>query len=157
MAPRLFRQLPSQSLLKFLEIQRRPWQPAVERTVLASVRAFHFLRKVHFGGLPETTRPSLDHSVDDSVDVVRGVRERSPYDSDSDSSDAANSGATPWSPKRVCLPVDLTVNTTTAAEAALPYIQSANGSPPPPYSCLWCCQWRTATRGDPADKLQETH
>ena len=70
-----------QSLLKFQEIQRRHWQPAVERTVLAFVRAF---TRSAFGGLSED-----DHIDDDSVDVVGGVRaKRSPYDSDSDSSDA---------------------------------------------------------------------
>ena len=65
-----------QSLLKFLEIQRRHWQPAVERTVLASVRALHVHHKVRIGGLPENTRHSLDldNNDDDSVHVVRGVR-----------------------------------------------------------------------------------
>jgi hypothetical protein len=35
-----------QSLLKFLGIQRKHWQAAVEKTVLASVRAFYFLHTV---------------------------------------------------------------------------------------------------------------
>jgi hypothetical protein len=33
------------SLLKFAEIQQKHWKTAVERTVLASVRAFHYLHR----------------------------------------------------------------------------------------------------------------
>ena len=40
-----------ESLLKFIGIQQILWKVAVERSVLASVRAFHFLHKVRFGGL----------------------------------------------------------------------------------------------------------
>ena len=35
-----------ESALKFLDVDRKSWKLAVERTVLASVRAFHFLHKV---------------------------------------------------------------------------------------------------------------
>jgi hypothetical protein len=67
-----------QSLLKFLGIQRRHWLVAVEKsqkTVLASVRAFHLLHTVRFGRLPEDARPphEPDHSDDDSVDEIGGV------------------------------------------------------------------------------------
>ena len=70
------------ALLKFLELPNWHWQTAVERTVLASVRAFSFLHKVRFGGLPETVLPDLDpdHSEEDSDDVGRGKRvQRKPY------------------------------------------------------------------------------
>jgi hypothetical protein len=42
-----------ESLLKFLGIQRKHWQVAVELSVLASVRASHFLHTVRFGGRPD--------------------------------------------------------------------------------------------------------
>jgi hypothetical protein len=70
------------ALLKFLELPNRHWQTAVERTVLASVRAFSFLHKVRFGGLPETVRPDLDsdHSDKDSDDAGRKKRaQRNPH------------------------------------------------------------------------------
>jgi hypothetical protein len=54
------------SLLKFAEFQQKQWKTAVERTVLASVRAFHFLHRVRFGGLPETARSDLDPDHNDS-------------------------------------------------------------------------------------------
>ena len=44
----------------------------------------------------------------------------------------ADSEVTPWSPKRVCLPVDRMVHTATTAEAHSPHIQSANGGFPSP-------------------------
>ena len=61
------------ALLKFLELPNRHWHLAVDRTVLASVRAFSFLHKVRFGGLPETVLPDLDpdHSEEDSDDAGR--------------------------------------------------------------------------------------
>ena len=46
-----------ESALKFLDVQRKSWRRAVERTVLASVRAFHFLHKIRYGGLLETGVP----------------------------------------------------------------------------------------------------
>jgi hypothetical protein len=49
-----------ESLLKFLGIQRKHWRTAVERSVLASVRAFHFLHKVRFGGLSDARRADPD-------------------------------------------------------------------------------------------------
>jgi hypothetical protein len=62
-----------ESLLKFIGIQQKHWKVAAERSVLASVRAFHFLHKVRFGGLSYATRSDLnsDHSdceQDDSKD-----------------------------------------------------------------------------------------
>ena len=45
-----------ESLLKFLDIQRKHWRTVIERTVLASVRALYFL----FGGLSEAISPDLD-------------------------------------------------------------------------------------------------
>ena len=70
------------SLLKFLEIPNQHWKTAVDRTVLASVRAFYFLHRVRFGGLPETVRPDLDpdHSAEDSDDEEGGKRtKRNPH------------------------------------------------------------------------------
>ncbi len=57
-----------ESLLNFLGIQRKLWQVAIERTVLASVQAFNFLHKVRFGGLPEVGRPDLGPERNDSTD-----------------------------------------------------------------------------------------
>ena len=41
------------ALHQFLEVPQNHWLPAVEGTVLASVKAFYFLHRVRFGGLPE--------------------------------------------------------------------------------------------------------
>ncbi len=54
------------SLLKFAEIPHKHWKTAVERTVLASVRAFLFRHRVRFGGLPETVRSDIDPDYNDS-------------------------------------------------------------------------------------------
>ena len=64
-----------ESLLKFLSIPRKKWPGVLERTVIASVRAFHFLHRVRFGGLAEPQRSELDseHSDADSSDNVKGV------------------------------------------------------------------------------------
>ena len=51
-----------QSLLKFLDIQRKHWQIAIEQTALASIRAFHFLHKVLFGGPLDRVQLDTDHS-----------------------------------------------------------------------------------------------
>ena len=40
------------ALLKFLDAPRKYWATTVESTVLASVKAFYFLHRVRFGGLP---------------------------------------------------------------------------------------------------------
>jgi hypothetical protein len=122
-----------QSLLKFLEIQRRHWQTAVERTVLASVRGLHFLHKVRFGGLPEAARPELDpdHSEADSDDAVGGVRiKRNPHRSttgapqdctDSDSPEAGGPGDELWVPKKACrLSVTRGTNAAVVGAAASP-------------------------------------
>jgi hypothetical protein len=79
-----------ESLLKFLGIQQRHWRVAIERTAIASVRAFHFLHKVRFGG---PIRPDLDpddnsNTSDDDVSVVTTKRKYrvhpTPEDSDSE-------------------------------------------------------------------------
>ena len=62
-----------ESLLKFIGVQQKHWKVAAERSVLASVRAFHFLHKVRFGGLSYATRSDLnsdnsDCEQDDSKD-----------------------------------------------------------------------------------------
>jgi hypothetical protein len=67
------------SLLKFLRIQEKHWHGAIERTVLASVQAFHFLHKVRFGGRLGVGRLdlSLEHNVNtDDDDAVDGGRPR---------------------------------------------------------------------------------
>ena len=55
-----------ESLLKFLGVQRKHWPVAVEKTVIASVWAFHFLHKVSFGGLSAKIRPDLDSENSDA-------------------------------------------------------------------------------------------
>jgi hypothetical protein len=59
-----------ESLLKFIGIQRTLWKVAVERSVLASVRAFHYLHKVRFGGLSRAVCPDPDPSNSDSEQDV---------------------------------------------------------------------------------------
>ena len=59
-----------ESLLKFIGIQRKLWKVAVERSVLASVRAFHYLHKVRFGGLSRAVCPDPDPSDSDSEQDV---------------------------------------------------------------------------------------
>ncbi len=49
-----------ESLLRFLGIQRKHWQVAVERSVPASVRAFHFLHTVRLGGRSDAMRTAFD-------------------------------------------------------------------------------------------------
>ena len=109
-----------QSLLKFLGIQRKQWQVAVEKTVLASVRAFYFLHTVRFGRLQEDARPphDPDHSDDESADVMVRVQvKRSPLrttsrvsrSEDSDSDSPTSPEATQGPPKRGCPPVGVRV------------------------------------------------
>ena len=57
-----------ESLLRFLCVQQKQWRTAVERTVLASVQALHFLHRVRFGGLSEPVRPDLESEQSDSAD-----------------------------------------------------------------------------------------
>ena len=67
------------SLLKFLHIQQKHWHGAIEKTVLASVQAFHFLHKIRFGGRLGVGRLDLspEHNVStDDDDVVDGGRPR---------------------------------------------------------------------------------
>ena len=130
-----------QSLLKFLGIQRKHWQVAVEKTVLASVRAFYFLHTVRFGRLQEDARPphDPDHSDDDSVDVMGGVQvKRSPHrttsrmSEDSDPDSPAPPEVTQGPPKRGCPPVYHTVPTVMAAAAPPPSGLSISTDSPPP-------------------------
>ena len=102
-----------ESLLKFLGIQRKHWQVAVERTVLASVRAFHFLHKVRFAGLPDAGRPDLDpdhsdHASDEEVGDGGTKRKSNRRKAgaakdctDSDSSEGNNLMGEPHPPSRV--------------------------------------------------------
>ena len=62
-----------ESLLKFLDIQRKHWKTVIERTVLASVRALYFLHKVRFGGLAEAISPDLDSESSAPVSHAREV------------------------------------------------------------------------------------
>jgi hypothetical protein len=83
-----------QSHLKFLDIQRKHWQILIEQTALASVRAFHFLHMVRFGGPLERVQLDTDHSSagEDDVSTPETKRKYQPTskhlvadDSDSDS------------------------------------------------------------------------
>jgi hypothetical protein len=65
-----------QSLLKFLDIQRKHWQTAIEQTALASVRAFHFLHKLRFGGPLDRVQLDTDHSSAGADDVGTTVTKR---------------------------------------------------------------------------------
>ena len=65
-----------QSILKFLDIQRKHWQLAIEQTALASVRAFHFLHKVRFGGPLDRVQLDTDHSSAGADDVGTTVTKR---------------------------------------------------------------------------------
>ncbi len=99
-----------ESHLKFIGVQQKHWKVAAERSVLASVRAFHFLHKVRFGGLSNATRSDLnsynsDCEQDDSKDGAvakrkfSGSRVSLAYgNTDSDSS--ADSQAEPRSTHR---------------------------------------------------------
>ena len=65
-----------QSVLKFLDIQRKHWQIAIEQTALASVRAFHFLHKVRFGGPLDRVQLDTDHSSAGADNVGTTVTKR---------------------------------------------------------------------------------
>ncbi len=65
-----------QSLLKFLDIQRKHWKIVIEQTALASVRAFHFLHKVRFGGPLERVQLDTDHSSAGEDDVSTTATKR---------------------------------------------------------------------------------
>jgi hypothetical protein len=69
------------SHLKFLGNERKHWQVAVERTALASVRVFHFLHKVPFGGPLERVQFDWDSSIISSAsdeDATISVTKRYP-------------------------------------------------------------------------------
>ena len=51
----------TKTLLKCLDIQRKHWQIVIEQTAHASVRAFHFLHKVRFGGPRDRVQFDTDH------------------------------------------------------------------------------------------------
>jgi hypothetical protein len=55
------------SLLKFLCILQKHWQVAVEQTALSSVREFHFLLELRFGGHLERAQSDRDSSSISSV------------------------------------------------------------------------------------------
>jgi hypothetical protein len=116
------------SLLKFAEIHHKHWKTAVERTVLASVRAFHFLHRVRFGGLPETVRSDLDPDYNDSrIDnEEEGTRAKrlSRNDTTQDCADlnalAAECGEAPRTYKKACRrPAGRAANAATVRAAAL--------------------------------------
>ena len=129
------------ALLKFLEIPTQHWRTAVERTVLASVRAFSFLHNVRFGGHPETVRPDPDpdHSAEDSDDEDGGKRikwnpHRSTADApqdctDSDSpEDVDGLGDGSRSLKKTCRPTaSRGVDASTASTPASPSAVNAVG------------------------------
>jgi hypothetical protein len=141
------------ALLKFLELPNRHWHLAVDRMVLASVRALSFLHKVRFGGLPETVLPDLDpdHSEEGSDDVGRGKRvQRKPYRNTTDApqdfkdsdtpEDADGLGERSQSRKKSCLPLsNQGVGVSPADTAALPSAARAvdhlTPSPQPRISC----------------------
>jgi len=60
--------VPIQALLEFLDVPRSQRQLAVDRTVLASVRALHFLHQVRFGGRPARAGGALNLDSNDSGD-----------------------------------------------------------------------------------------
>ncbi len=72
-----------QSVLKFLDIQRKHWQIAIEQTALASVRAFHFLHKVRFGRPLDRVQLDRDHSSAEADNVGTTVTKRK-YQTESD-------------------------------------------------------------------------
>ncbi len=67
-----------QSLLNFLDIQRKHWQTVIEQTVLqvATVQAFHFLHKVRFGGPLDRVQLDTDHRSAGEDDVSTTVTKR---------------------------------------------------------------------------------
>ena len=54
------------ALLEFLEIPGKCKKPAVELTVLASVKALYFMHQVLFGGLHSRRKMEADHHSDTS-------------------------------------------------------------------------------------------
>jgi len=120
-------------LLKFAEIQQKYWKSAVERTALASVRAFHFLHRVRFGGLSETARSDLDPDHDGSgSDSEEGGRHKCLPCSDTThyvdlNSSEADPGDAPYIPKRADWRLtSRVVNQATVRVVALP--SSSNGT-----------------------------
>ena len=69
----------TKSLLRFLCVQKKQWRTAVERTVLASVRALHFLHRLGTEcvsgvsqALPDVVRADLESEHSDSRDEDDG-------------------------------------------------------------------------------------
>jgi hypothetical protein len=128
-----------EALLKFIGIQQKLWKVAVERSVLASVRAFHYLYKVRFGGLSSAVRPDLDPSNSDNEqdgskdDAVAKKKSRRSHTNlardytDSDSSESF-SRAENRPPKRLP-PKALRTQSAREAIAGAVGVQSANASP----------------------------
>ena len=115
----------------------------MEKTVLASVRAFYFLHTVRFGRLQEDARPphDPDHSDEDSVDVMGRVQvKRSPHSTtsrsslleDSDSDSPTSPEAMQGPPKRGCPPVDRIVPKVIAAATPPPSDLSVRSDSPLP-------------------------
>jgi hypothetical protein len=122
-----------QSLLKFAEIQQKYWKSAVEHTALASVRAFHFLHRVRFGGLSETARPDLDpdHEGSGSDNEEAGRHKCLPCSETTHcvdlNSSEADPGDAPHIPKRADWRLtSRAVNQATVRVVALP--SSSNGT-----------------------------
>ena len=61
------------ALLKFLDIPRVHWQLVIDRTVLASVQALHFLHQVRFGGSPGTMGSMQDPETSDMEAVLEAA------------------------------------------------------------------------------------
>ena len=129
------------SLLKFAEIHHKHWKTAVERSVLASVRAFHFLHRVRFGGLPETVRSDLDPDCNDSRsdNEEEGARPKrlSRNDTTQDCADlntlTVESSEAPCTYKKVCRrPAGRAANAATVRTAALLSTPNDAGGLTPP-------------------------
>jgi ribonuclease HI len=121
------------SLMKFAGIHHKHWTTAVESTVLASVKAFHFLHRVRFGGLPETVRsdPDPDHNDSDIDNEEKMKRpERLPRSTTQEC--AAESVETPCTHKRAYrFLADQAANARTVRVAALPSTPKDTGRPIP--------------------------
>ncbi len=97
-----------ESLLKFLDIQRKHWLVAIEQTALASVQAFHFLHKVRFGGPLERVQLDMDpnsisSASEDDIDITTKRKHQttskhfSGVDWDSDSHEHVRLSQSPYS------------------------------------------------------------
>ena len=133
-----------ESLLKYLHIQQKLWRGLIERAVLASVRAFHFLHKVRFGGRLGAGRPDLSPEHSDSTDdddVVDDGRTRKSQRAgatldctDSDSTATGNSEVTqPPSKARRTLPIQPPISEATGVVPTAPNTSAVAARRPPLY------------------------